>query len=54
MNNTNDNKESKKARGNFETLAIRVQSERTSQREHSVPLYLTSSFVFDVPEQARA
>jgi O-succinylhomoserine sulfhydrylase len=54
MNNTNDNKESKKAGGNFETLAIRVQSERTSQREHSVPLYLTSSFVFEDAEQARA
>lgn len=37
-----------------ETLAIRLQSERTPQREHSVPLYLTSSFVFDSAEQARA
>jgi O-succinylhomoserine sulfhydrylase len=37
-----------------ETLAIRTQSERTPQREHSVPLYLTSSFVFDSAEQARA
>lgn len=37
-----------------ETRAIRIQAERTAQREHSVPLYLTSSFVFDSAEQARA
>src|SRR5689334_20466237 len=39
---------------NFETNAIRNQHERTEFREHSVPLYLTSSFVFDSAEQARA
>jgi O-succinylhomoserine sulfhydrylase len=39
---------------NFETDAIRDQHERTAFREHSVPLYLTSSFVFDDAEQARA
>ena len=39
---------------NFETDAVRTQSERTSYREHSVPLYLTSSFVFEDAEQARA
>jgi O-succinylhomoserine sulfhydrylase len=39
---------------NFETDAIRAQSERTEYREHSVPLYLTSSFVFEDAEQARA
>jgi O-succinylhomoserine sulfhydrylase len=38
----------------FETNAIRTQHERTQFREHSVPLYLTSSFVFDDAEQARA
>jgi O-succinylhomoserine sulfhydrylase len=38
----------------FETDAIRLQHERTEFREHSVPLYLTSSFVFDDAEQARA
>jgi len=38
----------------FETDAIRAQQERTSHREHSVPIYLTSSFVFDDAEQARA
>jgi O-succinylhomoserine sulfhydrylase len=39
---------------NFETDAIRAQSERTQYREHSVPLYLTSSFIFEDAEQARA
>jgi O-succinylhomoserine sulfhydrylase len=39
---------------NFETDAVRAQSDRTSFREHSVPLYLTSSFVFEDAEQARA
>ena len=38
----------------FETKAIRLQSERTQFREHSVPIYMTSSFVFDDAEQARA
>lgn len=38
----------------FETDAVRQQHERTQFREHSVPLYLTSSFVFDDAEQARA
>ena len=40
--------------GNFETDAIRQQHDRSDFREHSVPLYLTSSFVFDDAEQARA
>ncbi len=39
---------------NFETIAIRGQYERTAHREHSVPLYLTSSFIFEDAEQARA
>ena len=38
----------------FETLAIRTQAPTTPQREHSVPLYLTSSFRFDDAEHARA
>lgn len=38
----------------FETIAIRTQMERTGQREHSPPLYLTSSFLFDDAEHARA
>ena len=37
-----------------ETLAVRTQAARTAEREHSVPLYLTSSFVFDSAEHARA
>lgn len=37
-----------------ETLAIRQQVPRSPEREHAVPLYLTSSFVFDDAEQARA
>ncbi|SMO67926.1 trans-sulfuration enzyme family protein [Solitalea koreensis] len=39
---------------NFETNAIRIQTERTSQKEHSVPLYLTSSYKFDDSEEMRA
>src|SRR3954462_14806853 len=39
---------------NFETNAVRAQFERSQNREHSVPLYLTSSFVFEDAEQARA
>ena len=33
---------------------IRSQAERTHNREHAVPLYLTSSFIFDDAEQGRA
>lgn len=40
--------------GYSETDPIRAHHERTPFREHSVPLYLTSSFVFDNAEQARA
>ena len=39
---------------NPETIAIRTQSERTQHQEHSVPVYLTSSFVFDDAEYMRA
>ena len=38
----------------FETKAIRSQLERTQYSEHSVPLYLTSSFVFEDAEDMRA
>ena len=38
----------------FETKAIRAQLERSDNNEHSVPLYLTSSFVFDTAEEMRA
>lgn len=43
-----------KGKKNFETEAIRIQSARSQFREHSAPLYLTSSFVFEDAEQARA
>src|SRR5690606_7610459 len=33
---------------------IREQAPRSAVREHSVPLYLTSSFIFDSAEQGRA
>lgn len=38
----------------FETNAIRTQMERTDYNEHSSPLFLTSSFVFDSAEEMRA
>lgn len=38
----------------FETNAIRAQMERTDYNEHSAPLFLTSSFVFDTAEEMRA
>ena len=38
----------------FETEAIRTQNERTQFQEHSTPLYLTSSYVFDDAEDMRA
>lgn len=38
----------------FETNAIRTQTARSQHDEHSVPLYLTSSFVFDDAEEMRA
>lgn len=38
----------------FETNAIRTQLNRTENLEHSVPLYLTSSFVFEDAEDMRA
>jgi O-succinylhomoserine sulfhydrylase len=37
----------------FETLAIRAQAPMSPEHEHSVPLYLTSSFRFDDAEHAR-
>ena len=38
----------------FETQAIRNQTERTQFSEHSTPMYITSSFVFDDAEDMRA
>lgn len=39
---------------NFETNAIRTQVKRSGNKEHSVPIYATSSFVFESSEEARA
>ena len=47
QNNIMENKQ-------FETQAIRAQLERTDYNEHSAPLFLTSSFVFDTAEEMRA
>lgn len=38
----------------FETQAIRTQMEQSQFQEHSSPLYLTSSFVFEDAEEMRA
>jgi len=38
----------------FETQAIRTQNQRSQSAEHSVPIFMTSSFVFDSAEHARA
>jgi O-succinylhomoserine sulfhydrylase len=36
------------------TKAIRIQTERTNEMEHSSPLFMTSSFCFDNAEEMRA
>ena len=36
------------------TNAIRIQTPSTHEREHSTPLYLTSSFTFDDADEMRA
>jgi len=41
-------------RKKFETEAVRTQAERSKFLEHSVPVYLTSSFVFEDAEDMRA
>ena len=38
----------------FETLAIRLQTAHTAEKEHSTPMFPTSSFVFDDAEEMRA
>lgn len=37
-----------------ETIAVRTQIERSSNNEHSVPLFLTSSYVFEDAEDMRS
>lgn len=39
---------------NDETIAIRTQTERSQFLEHSTPLYLTSSFIFEDSEDMRS
>ena len=36
------------------TQAVRIQTPRTNEMEHSTPLFLTSSFCFDNSEEMRA
>ncbi len=47
--NTKSNQEMK-----FESKAIRIQTERSAQREHSTPIFPTSSFVFNDAEHMRS
>ncbi|KZS39113.1 O-succinylhomoserine sulfhydrylase [Aquimarina aggregata] len=39
---------------NFETQAVRTQTDKTQFLEHSTPMYLTSGFVFEDSEEMRA
>ncbi len=41
-------------RKKFDTLAVRLQADRSLHHEHSVPVFETSSYVFDSAEEARA
>ncbi|KAI9549901.1 hypothetical protein GHT06_005789 [Daphnia sinensis] len=38
----------------FETNSIRINSSKSNQKEHSSPIYLSSSFTFESAEEARA
>lgn len=38
----------------LETKAIRTQMERSQFSEHSTPMHLTSSFIFEDAEEMRA
>jgi len=38
----------------FETHCVRTQTARSSHKEHSVPIFETSSFIFNTAEEARA
>lgn len=54
MDDFSRSKEEQIMKKKFETNAIRTQLDRTENLEHSVPLYLTSSFVFEDAEDMRA
>lgn len=43
-----------KKEAKFETKAVRTQIKSSYQKEHSLPIYATSSFVFDNAEEGRA
>ena len=43
-----------KSKHHIETVAVRNQMERSAFLEHSSPLHLTSSFVFEDAEEMRA
>jgi len=47
------NGRARKMKKKFETRAIREQVARSEHREHSVPVFLTSSFVFDSAEHGQ-
>lgn len=49
-----DTNSNKKDGLRFETLAIRQQIDQSQYQEHSVPLFMTSSFTFDSAEQGSA
>lgn len=38
----------------FETIAIRTQTKRGAEREHSTPIFATSSYIFDDAESMKA
>jgi O-succinylhomoserine sulfhydrylase len=38
----------------FETHCVRIQAKRSSHKEHSVPIFETSSYIFNSAEEARA
>lgn len=38
----------------FETNSVRINRSKSNQKEHSSPIYLSSSFTFDSAEEARA
>ena len=45
---------SKKDQYQPDTNAVRIQTARTNEMEHSTPMFLTSSFCFDNAEEMRA
>lgn len=54
MSNNKPSTDNHQPSTNFETIAVRTQTERTQYDEHSTPLFLTSSFIFEDAEDMRA